>query len=177
MLRRLPVPLLLALALALPARAQDARPAGFAGDFLVSWNDTADKTAAIAATGEEAYAWRPAEGVRSTNEVLLHVAAANYLFTRMLGVQPPEGFSPQGYETSTSDPAEVAAAVEASFAHAREALLALDPEALDDEVEWFGGGTNTKRGVLIFMEKHASEHLGQLIAYLRTNGITPPWSE
>ena len=42
-------------------------------------------------------------------------------------------------------------------------------------MDWFGG-KNTQRGTLLFIVRHASEHLGQSIAYARFVGITPPWT-
>src|ERR1039458_10362592 len=47
---------------------------------------------------------------------------------------------------------------------------------LDKSLEWFGG-KNTERGVLLFVTRHAAEHLGQSIAYARFIGVVPPWTE
>ena len=44
------------------------------------------------------------------------------------------------------------------------------------KMPWFDG-ENTYRGILYFFTRHTGEHTGQLIAYARVNGITPPWSE
>ena len=38
-------------------------------------------------------------------------------------------------------------------------------------------GAMTRRGVLTQIDTHMAEHLGQLIAYSRVNGIVPPWSQ
>jgi uncharacterized damage-inducible protein DinB len=51
------------------------------------------------------------------------------------------------------------------------------PDAdLDKSLDWFGG-KNTERGVLLFVVRHAAEHLGQSIAYARFIGVVPPWTE
>jgi hypothetical protein len=51
------------------------------------------------------------------------------------------------------------------------------PDAdLEKSMDWFGG-KNTERGILLFIVRHAAEHLGQSIAYARFVGITPPWTE
>ena len=51
------------------------------------------------------------------------------------------------------------------------------PDAnLENQLDWFGG-KNTQRGILLFTMRHMAEHLGQLIAYARMNGIVPPWTE
>jgi uncharacterized damage-inducible protein DinB len=43
-------------------------------------------------------------------------------------------------------------------------------------MEWFGG-RNTERGILLFIVRHTAEHLGQSIAYARSVGVVPPWTE
>ena len=51
------------------------------------------------------------------------------------------------------------------------------PDAdLDKSLDWFGG-KNTERGVLLFVVRHAAEHLGQSIAYARFIGGVSPWTE
>jgi len=42
---------------------------------------------------------------------------------------------------------------------------------------WFGGRQATMREIMFFLDTHEHEHLGQMIAYARMNGITPPWTE
>ena len=47
---------------------------------------------------------------------------------------------------------------------------------LEKSMDWFGG-KNTERGTLLFIVRHGAEHLGQSIAYARSVGIVPPWTE
>ena len=70
---------------------------------------------------EGKYTWRPGEGVRSVSEAFLHVASANYRLPNMIGTPPPEGMDFTDYDKSTTDKAEVIAAMKASFAHYRKA--------------------------------------------------------
>jgi uncharacterized damage-inducible protein DinB len=63
-----------------------------------------------------------------------------------------------------------------SFAHAKAAIKAMPDADLDKSLDWFGG-KNTQRGILLFIVRHAAEHLGQSIAYARFARIVPPWSE
>lgn len=63
-----------------------------------------------------------------------------------------------------------------SFAHARKPITAMPDANLDKSLDWFGG-KNTERGVLLFVVRHAAEHLGQSIAYARFIGAVPPWTE
>jgi uncharacterized damage-inducible protein DinB len=124
----------------------------------------------------EKYSWRPAPDVRSFAEVFLHVAAANYNLYKLVGTPPPAGFDVKGFEKSTTDKAKVIATLRDSFAHAKKAITAMPDADLDKGLDWFGG-KNTQRGILLFIVRHAAEHLGQSIAYARFVSIVPPWTE
>lgn len=121
------------------------------------------------------YAWRPTEGVRSVSEVYLHIAALNFASPRALATPPPEGFSYRGYDTSTTDKAEIVSRVKESFAHIRNAWQKVSAADADKTVKMFRAETTTRNAMWSQLE-HLSEHLGQSIAYARMNGVTPPWS-
>ena len=114
--------------------------------------------------------------VRSLAEVFLHVCAANYNLYKLVGMPPPTGLDLKGLEKSTTDKAKVIATLKDSFAHAKKAITAMPDADLDKSMDWFGG-KNTERGILLFIVRHAAEHLGQSIAYARVVGIVPPWTE
>src|ERR1700693_2204547 len=122
------------------------------------------------------YIWRPAPDVRSFAEVFLHVSATNYNIYKLVGTPPPAGVDVKGLEKSTTDKTKVIATLKDSFAHARKAITAMSDADLEKSLDWFGG-KNTQRGILLFIVRHAAEHLGQSIAYARFAGITPPWTE
>ena len=122
------------------------------------------------------YNWRPSADVRSFAEVFLHVSAANYNLYKLVGTPPPTGFNANGFDKSTTDKAKVIATLKDSFAHAKKAIIAMPDADLEKSLDWFGG-KNTQRGILLFIVRHAAEHLGQSIAYARFIGITPPWTE
>jgi len=88
----------------------------------------------------------------------------------------PEGLDVRGLEKSTTDKAKIVATLKDSFAHANAAIKAMPDADLEKSLDWFGG-KNTERGVLLFVVRHAAEHLGQSIAYARMAGVTPPWTE
>lgn len=167
--------LVAALPVAAPVAAQD-RPAGARGEVLGSIADAEQKMIALAeAIPAEKYTWRPAEGVRSVSELFLHMVSANYGIPRVWGAAPPEGFTPQGFERSTTDKAAIIEHLRRSFAHCRSAVLAMADADLDKPLRMFGNDT-TQRGALILLAGHAREHLGQAIAYARVNGVVPPWT-
>jgi len=124
----------------------------------------------------EKYSWRPSADVRSFAEVFLHVATANFNLYKLVGTPPPAGFEVKGFEKSTTDKVKVIATLKDSFAHAKKAITTMPDADLDKSMDWFGG-KNTERGVLLFIVRHAAEHLGQSIAYARFIGVVPPWTE
>lgn len=158
-----------------PVAAQD-RPAGARGEVLGYLADAEQKMIALAeAIPAEKYTWRPGEGVRSVSELFLHMTAACYGIPRQWGYPMPEGFTPQGFERSTTDKAAVVEHLRRGFAHCRNAVLAVADADLDKPMRMFGNDT-TQRGALILLAGHAREHLGQAIAYARVNGVVPPWT-
>ncbi len=158
--------------------AADAPTAGYRAEFLRELADLESKFVRLAEQmPAEKYAWRPAEGVRSIGEVFLHVAAANFGLSRRIGTPSPANFQPQTFEKSTTDKAQIVDQLKQSFAHMRGAALKASDADADKTMPWFGGSTITQRGFLVFLVRHAGEHLGQSIAYARVNDVVPPWTE
>jgi len=150
---------------------------GYRSEVLAEVMIQQDKFVRLAeAVPAEKYTWRPAADVRSFAEVFLHVSAANFNVYKLVGTPPPAGLDIKGLEKSTTDKAKVIATLKDSFAHARKAITSMPDADLDKSLDWFGG-KNTERGVLLFVTRHAAEHLGQSIAYARFIGVVPPWTE
>jgi uncharacterized damage-inducible protein DinB len=141
----------------------------FVGKRLV---DLAEKMPA------DKYGWRPASGVRSVSEVFMHVAGANYMLPSLVGAKIPEGFD-RGMEASVKDKAKVIEWLKKSIDNAKAAVASVPDADLDKmvKVPFLGGRELTQRRILMIVETHLHEHLGQSIAYARMNGVTPPWSE
>ena len=72
--------------------------------------------------------------------------------------------------------AAVIAELEKSFAFLRTAMISTTDAQLNTAMDVFGR-KSTARGLWIATAIHLHEHLGQLIAYARSNNVTPPWSE
>lgn len=155
------------------AQAQQA-PAGVQGEMLNWFDDAANKIVQLAeAIPAEKYAWRPADGVRSVAEVIGHVSGGNYFLMGMAGAQAPAG-TPRNLEQITAK-AEAIRALQQSIEHVRTSMRAMTAADLDAPATIFGR-QSTKRDACLLVVVHAHEHLGQLIAYARSNGVTPPWS-
>ena len=150
---------------------------GYRSEVLAEVMIQEDKFTRLAeAIPADKFNWRPSPDVRSFAEVFLHVSAANFNLYKLVGTPPPSGLDLKGLEKSTTDKAKVVATLKDSFAHAKTAIKAMPDADLDKSLDWFGG-KNTQRGILLFIVRHAAEHLGQSIAYARFAGITPPWTE
>jgi uncharacterized damage-inducible protein DinB len=180
-----PLPLICLMAMTVPAVAQGASSAqaaappssGVRAEFLNELASQEKKFVSLAeAIPADKYTWRPAEGVRSISEVFLHVAAANFNLPKLMGVAPPPDFKVQGFDKSTTDKAKVISALQDAFAHMREAVTAMPDSDVEKQID-FRGGKKSTRAVLTFILTHNAEHLGQMIAYARMNGVVPPWSE
>ena len=150
---------------------------GYRAEVLAEVRIQEDKFARLAeAIPAEKYTWRPASDVRSVAEVFLHVSAANYSLPKLIGTAPPAGIDVPKLEKSTTEKTRVIAILRDSFAHEREAIMKMTDADLEKSMDWFGGKI-TERGILLFMTRHGAEHLGQSIAYARSVGIVPPWTE
>ena len=150
---------------------------GYRSEVLAEVMIQEDKFVRLAeAIPADKYTWRPGADVRSVSEVFLHVAAANYNLYKMVGTPPPSTVNLKDFDKSTTDKAKIVATLKDSFAHAKKAITAMPDSDLDKSLDWFGG-KNTQRGILLFIVRHAAEHLGQQIAYTRMVGIVPPWTE
>jgi uncharacterized damage-inducible protein DinB len=177
---RVALPALALLLAAAPLAAQGADPAtatGLRKEIIAQLDDAEKKLVALAeAFPQEKYAWRPAEGVRSVSELFVHVAGGNYMFSRMAGVQrAPDVALARDAEKTMSDKAQIVDVLRKSFAFAKQSVMDVPEAQLDSTVNMFGTPTTT-RGLLLTMATHDHEHLGQAIAYARSNGVVPPWS-
>ena len=133
------------------------------------------------AIAEDDYDWRPGDGVRSVRETLLHVAADNYFIPIALGAQPPSSSgisdyaSTQAFEAQDLSKEEVIEALDTSFMYLRRILEESDPATVGDELSLFGMDSTVQKA-WILTTTHLHEHLGQMIAYARSNDVAPPWS-
>jgi uncharacterized damage-inducible protein DinB len=143
-----------------------------------------DKLVGLAnAFADGQFDWRPGDGVRSVAETFLHVAADNYFIPGAVGAEPPartgidlgDYMTVRAFEKQDLTPAQVRDELVKSFDFVDAAIAHADPMRMDEQVDLFGG-TYSHRGVWLLQATHVHEHLGQMIAYARMNGVAPPWS-
>lgn len=167
---------------AAPAGAQSRE--GVMGDLIRDVSDVEKKIMDLAKTmPAPAHDWRPAKGVRSTAEVLMHVAADNYFIPAVMGAAAPadtgitkEYKTAAAFEKKAVSRDALFAELQKSFAFLKDTMAAAPDAKLNDPIEVFGQ-KNTNRGMWILAVTHLHEHLGQLIAYARSNNVVPPWSK
>jgi uncharacterized damage-inducible protein DinB len=153
-----------------------AGASGVKGEIQMWIGDAREKLIQLAeAMPEGKYGWSPEKGVRTVGEVFLHVSAANYGVPSFIGIAPPAGFKFETYEQSMTKKSDIVKSLKDSFAHMEGALTSMSDADLNQPVEFFGMKT-TKRGAFLLLLSHAHEHLGQSIAYARSNKVTPPWT-
>jgi uncharacterized damage-inducible protein DinB len=168
---------LLTLAVAAsPVRAQNA-PTDYRDEFLTHFGRSAMKMRQLsAAMPDSLYPWSPGEGVMSVARVYMHIARYNYLYLDgSLGIRAPEGVDWENFE-SVTDKATIVAALDASIRHVQTAARGLTEEDLTRMVPLYGRQVPGWK-VLFQLLSHMNEHVGQSIAYARTNGVVPPWSQ
>jgi len=156
------------------AVAQEAK--GLQADLVGQIKSAERKFLALAETmTQEQYNWRPMEGVRSVGEVYVHIAVSNIAFLEMVGIQTSMKVD-WGMEKTVTDKAEIVEMLKKTFQIAKDAVAKVSNKDLDKTVKIFGSDGALRSG-LVLLATHAHEHLGQSIAYARTNKVVPPWSE
>jgi len=156
---------------------EDVAEAPAGKEFLDGLESLEKKLVSMAeALPDDKYAWRPGPGVRSFGEVMRHVQNDNLLWLSMVTRVPSEEqIATLTEEKGSLAKAELVRGLRESFLALRKAIEPMRAGALGADVRVFGQDM-TRRGLFTFFLAHASEHLGQLIAYERVNGVVPPWS-
>jgi len=112
--------------------------------------------------------------VRTFAQQATHVAEANYFFYNIVsGLQPD--VDPRGILKLTKKE-DVVAALAGSFAFAHKAIATLTPANAFEVIKSPEPGFQTRATLAAFGIAHANDHYGQMVEYLRMNGIVPPAS-
>jgi uncharacterized damage-inducible protein DinB len=110
-------------------------------------------------------------GVRSFGAMVLHIASANYYYASALSGMKPD-VDMKGIENITGKD-KIVAALEASFVFTHKAIGTLTMQNAFESVH----GTSTRASLAGGVVAHGYDHYGQLVEYLRMNGIVPPASK
>ena len=119
--------------------------------------------------------WRPTPDSRSFAEVFLHVSGERYGILSLMGAEKPAGFDAKTFEKSTTDRTQIIAELNKSWEFAQKAINGMTNAEFAKLLPKLGPQANAGDVVYILVGD-AHEHLGQLVAYARENGIVPPWT-
>lgn len=179
MKRSIPVAMAVGLMLAVPLAAQAQMSMA---EAQVSDLETMQgKFAGLAeAFPEDSYDWQPMEGVRSVKQVMALAAAEGNLFPMYLGMEKApaaaESFGDEMGRLMGMSKAQIVDEINRAFEHFIAQVEALDDAGRMEAVNFFG--QDVQRGAAVTLAANdMHEHLGQAIAYARTNEIVPPWSQ
>jgi uncharacterized damage-inducible protein DinB len=114
------------------------------------------------------------KGVRSFAGQLKHVAASNYfIWSHVTGDKLPEGLKDGNGPENLKTKADIIKFLKESFALGHKAAATLTPQNMLQNAE---GSKSTRLHLAEFGVAHAFDHYGQMVEYLRMNGIVPPAS-
>jgi uncharacterized damage-inducible protein DinB len=118
------------------------------------------------------------KGVRTFAQQAKHVAAVNFqVAATMLGEKPPADLGGENGPETLKAKADVVKFVKDSYVYAHRALNAMnDQNALEPIKSPWGSGTTTRFALATILLGHTFDHYGQMVVYLRMNGIVPPAS-
>jgi hypothetical protein len=128
---------------------------------------------------EAQYDWRPMEGVRSVRDVLALAIVEAHIFPTFWGFQPPagagNGFGPENERVGGFSKAQMIRELDSAFDHLIGVVAGMGEAKRNEPSTYFGRQMPVHANIATAMAD-LHEHLGQLIAYARTNRVVPPWS-
>jgi hypothetical protein len=134
------------------------------------------------AMAEDKYSFAPTsgefKGVRTFGQQIKHVAAVNYILgAAILGEKPPVDTGGENGPDSVRSKADIMRYLKDSFTYVHKAAGTISDQNLVSPIKNpFSEGTATRLGLAIGTAGHCSNHYGQMVEYLRMNGIVPPAS-
>jgi len=161
-----------ALAVALMMPLAQAQPAGIQAAFAKDAGTLSDKFSGRARVMSGKYDWKPGQGVRSVADVFNLIVMENRMLVGVLSGTPNAGAKP----APITDPEKLQEALKASYVNLKKAITGLSDNELQTTVKLFGRDW-TKQDAVMHILEDQHEHLGQSIAYARSNGVVPPWSK
>ncbi|MDP6609256.1 MAG: DinB family protein [Vicinamibacterales bacterium] len=164
---------------AVPATAQSA--GDLRAQYVADLETMQSKFNGLAgAMDADMYGWQPMDGVRTVSEVFMLIVAENYVVPAAWGAAPPDGITPSGAMfrelASVTDKAEVQKQLADSYTYMLDAVGNISDAQMSETIQMFGS-ERTVQASLFMIVGDMHEHLGQAIAYARSNEVVPPWSQ
>ena len=173
-----------------PGTAATKAQRSFLGDVPTTIADSVAETLKFAEGGflglaeampEDKYDYIPTAGkfddARSFGEQVKHVACAQFaFFNEFEGKKPPDDCERGGHDPAKTK-TELIKYLKDSFDYSNRVIATLTAENAVDRIEGRYAGPNTKLGISVVSVWHLTDHYGQLVEYLRMNGIVPPTTQ
>lgn len=174
---------LLIVVILVPVFAQTSPiPASIADSVGGSLNLVEGQLLSIAeAMPESKYSFIPSggnfDGVRSFGEQVKHAACAQFAFFDEIEGKTPPAECEKGGPSKAATKAELIQYLRDSFDYGNRVLATINQRNALDRVEGRYAGPNTRVGMAVTAVWHLTDHYGQVVVYLRMNGIVPPASQ
>lgn len=155
------------------AQAQEST---FMDDYLVRLENSHTYMQLVAeAMPEELFSYKATPESMSFAEHYMHIAwAMDWHCQSLLGERPARDWeTDETLKVAQKSKAEMMAAVDKTFTATMAFLQDMDPASYHDQLDYLGLPRN-KRQIILLLADHISHHRGQMIVYLRLQGITPP---
>ena len=136
------------------------------------WEATGDKIVTIAeAVPEAKYDFKATPEVRSFRDILVHLVSENHMF---MGFAAGTGRPDTSRLNNLRSRAEILKALSESYDYGAKILDGMNDQKLLEKVSFFRGQQVPRLTAILANMKDNHEHYGQLVVYLRVNGIVPP---
>lgn len=124
---------------------------------------------------EEKYGYKATEESLSFAENLMHIGfALDWHSQSLIGDREARVYQTDTiFKPANKTKAEMMARIDQTFTEAIALLQDVSPEQLDTELDYFGL-TRSKRQICMLLADHITHHRGQMLVYIRLNGLTPP---
>jgi uncharacterized damage-inducible protein DinB len=166
---------LIAVTVGLAIATPSAQTASLQGDFLKDWAGQKDMLAKIAdAMPEAKYGFKATPAQRSFGEHVMHIAQINMMLLQTFGSKVT---APQINMKATSK-ADVMKAMAESFDYGTAILKEQTDQTMAGTIQgppWMGPSTRAR--MIAFLIGHTQDTYGQMVVYLRLNGLVPPASQ
>ena len=161
--------LLAVIATTRPAFAQ----ATIHGDLSKDWAGQKTLLVTLANTmPEDKYGFKPTPAQRTFGEHVLHIAQINVMLTKALGGKTPE----PAINMKATTKADMIKAMSDSFDYGAKVIAEFNNTTIQETIQAPFMGPSTRARIMFFLNGHTQDTYGQMVVYLRLNGLTPPAS-
>ena len=161
------------------AAAHQARPAAqtasLKSDFIKEWTGQKDMLVKIAnAMPEDKFSFKPTPAQRDFGGHVMHIAQINMMVLKTLGSKTPA----PTINDKAATKAEMIKAMSDSFDYGTAILNEQTDQTMAGAIQgppWMGPSTRAR--IFAFLIGHTQDTYGQMVVYLRLNGLVPPASQ